>query len=123
MSYPNGTLLHVTGNDAIYLMLDGQACWVPDLPTANNLFTTTALQNRQGISQADFSALVSGPTLTSGAALAQGVGQQGIYLISWGQRCGISSSQVFENYGFNASMVQPTPVLVLNGFPQGVSLL
>jgi hypothetical protein len=123
MSYANGTLLQVTGTAAIFLVLDGQTCLIPDPPTATNLFTPTALGNLQQISQADFTTLPAGPILTSGAALARGAGQSPVYLISWGQRCWISSFQVFENYGFNENTIQSTPVLVLNGFPQGVSLL
>src|SRR5436305_11730591 len=101
MSFPNGTLLQVTGNPAQYVVLDSQTCLIPNPPTELNLFTAAAIGKMKSVTKAELDSMPAGPPLTDGASLAKGQGERAVYLLSWGQRCWIISSQVFESYGFD----------------------
>ena len=123
MSFPNGTLLQVSGALAQYVVLDGQTCLIPNPQTELNLFTGTAISKMQMVTQAELDAIPAGPPLTNGASLATAQATPGepIYLLSWGQRCWIVSPQVFSAYGFDNSKIQVNPGV--NGIPQGLDVV
>ena len=119
MSFPNGTLLQVDNKPEQYVVLDSQTCWIPNLPTRDNLFTPAAVGKLKKVSQAEFDAIPAGPQLTPGASLATAKKAAGEpqWLLSWGQRCWIVSSQVFEAYGFDDSKLKTDPDVMR--IPQG----
>lgn len=123
MSYPNGTLLALSGTQAQYVVLDGQTCLIPNPPTEQNLFTQAAINQMKTVTQAEFNSMPAGPALTNGASLATAQSAPGepIYLLSWGQRCWIVSPEVFSAYGFNNSKVQVNPGV--NSIPQGLDVV
>jgi hypothetical protein len=123
MSFPNGTLLALSGTQAQYVVLDGQTCLIPNPPTETNLFTPAAINQMQTVTTAQFNSMPAGPPLTNGASLATAQSAPGepIYLLSWGQRCWIVSPQVFAAYGFDNSKIQVNPGV--NSIPQGLNVV
>jgi hypothetical protein len=81
------------------------------------------LGNVRQISQSDLETLPAGPPLASGAVVVRGEEQLEQYLLSWGQRCWISSWDVFNAYGFNVdTVIYNLSLLVLCKFPQGLDI-
>ncbi|MFL6260520.1 MAG: hypothetical protein ACJ76Y_12470 [Thermoanaerobaculia bacterium] len=113
----NGMIVQVSGAEAQYLILMGQACQLPDSTTITNLFTSAAAGNVIPILQSQLNAIPGGPPVTSGATLVQNGAQ--VCLSSWGQLCWIVSPQVFGEYGFNWDNIQPAPAQLP---PQGLDI-
>lgn len=119
---PDGALVQVSGNAEVYLVILGQACWIPDSPTAQNLFGSGWDSYVQLITQDQLNSMPPGRALTSGACLIQASGQDAIYLYTWGNAFWIANPAVFISYGFNNGTVYPVPATVLQAIPQGVDI-
>jgi hypothetical protein len=120
-SYPDGSLLQVTGNPAIYFLINGQLSLIPDPTTMQNLFGPTPPAPTQ-VSQSTLNSFPMGPPVTSGACIAGtgGTGSQQWFL-TWEQKLWITAAAL-PPYQFYEPNLQITPSLVLNLIPQGMTL-
>lgn len=117
---PDGILVSVPGAEPVYQVILGQACQIPDPPTAENLYGAGWPSIVQSITQADLTATPPGPMLTSGACLVQG-GSAAVFLYTWGSLFGITSMNVLGTYGFNGA-IQAIPSGVLQAMPVSLVL-
>ena len=118
MSYRNGTLIRETGTTAIYLVVFGDRCWVPNPTTYGNLFLdSTAVKE---ISKAEMAAVPVGPDLTDGAYLGAVDGDPHVYLVSWRMANHIASPAVFNQFGFNEKKIRKSPTV--GAVPKGWTL-
>lgn len=115
----NGNLIQVSGSASVYLMIFGQACGIPDPPTAANLFGASWDSNVQQITQAQLNALFIGPTLTSGSCLVQPENNASIYLFTLGLLFGIAGPPIMDEYNFVSGTVFQIPATVVQAMPQG----
>jgi hypothetical protein len=118
----NGLIMKIPGQDALYLILDGYKCHIPNPQTLANLFVTgfTITQD------ANLNEITTGTPLAADAVLAQAPGT-GVYLISFDPtplstaivKMGIVNPTIFARYQFNTAKVVPVPLVVLQGIPSG----
>jgi hypothetical protein len=102
---------------AVYQIILGETCWVPDPPTYEALYANWELI--QEISQSEFDSIPPGPQITSGAYLGNPPG--GVYLISWGLANGVTGSG-FTTYQFSYANLQDISQSTLDGMPPGWTL-
>ena len=104
---------------AIYLVLNGQLCWIPDPTTYNNLFSSW-----NGVVVSDYLVdnIPQGQQLTSGALLVKSPSGAPVYLLTNGKKRWIPSPDVFAKFSFNSAKVVNLPQVVVDALPQGVNI-
>ena len=100
-TYDDGQLVQVSGTSPVYLIVLGEACWVPNPATFDNLFVQARWKQIQQISKTGFDTIPPGPPLTDGAYLAKVPTSAPQYLVSWGMANHISGPDAVQRYGFN----------------------
>ena len=114
--YDGERVVSSTGG-AIYLVMNGQLRWIPDVATYNDLFTTW-----NGINQDDYLVdnVPMGTPLSSGALLARGAASAPQYLVTNGQKCWIPSPAVLTQFNFKQATAYPQ--IMVDYIPTGANV-
>jgi hypothetical protein len=118
MSY-NGQLVQVSGQPQVYLVVNGQACWVPNWNTYLQLFgDNPGLIQRT--TQQQFSTIPMGSPLANLAFVATVSGGTTTYLVS-GQANPFAAG-IFSSYPFPSGNTVTVPQPVINYLGQGPTI-
>lgn len=109
----NGYLLKHPEKPAIYLILNGKRCQVPDPATVNGLFVT----NRSVHEDFHIEIITKGDDIASGASLVKGDGSDPWYFLPGKVKMWIPDLTIFAQYQFRA--VTTIPQILINSIPDG----
>ncbi|WP_330174753.1 hypothetical protein OG875_15115 [Streptomyces sp. NBC_01498] len=113
----NGYRLKTLGSMTVWIVIDGKRRGIPGDATYLNLF-----HSYDGVQQViDLASITDGGPLSVGAILADAPSSDTIWLISNGQKRGITG-RAWARYGFDGSKVRMLEDLVLNSIPQGPNI-
>ena len=115
----NGTLRQAPGSPAIYLVLNGLLCLVPNMETLANLFVSGV----KPVQDPDLDEIQAGPPLTRGAVLAQAIGTAPCYLVTNGVKMWIINSDAFNAYQFNVKNIQFVQGVLIDFIPTGADVV
>lgn len=118
----NGLIMHIPGQTALYLILDGYKCHIPNEQTAKNLF----VPNFVITPDPSLNDITTGPPLADGAVLARAEGT-GVHLISNNPtpppsgivKMGIINTTIFHRYQFDFAKVVVVPWIIFHAIPTG----
>lgn len=110
----NGFHLKDPSSPAIYLILDGQKCHIPNLETYGTLFRA----NPSTISDTPIETIADGPSLSNGATVAQAAGHPEFYLVTNQVKRHIANPKAVNDYQFRGDPVI-LPKWVLDLIPDG----
>ncbi|MET4923002.1 hypothetical protein P3L51_11685 [Streptomyces sp. PSRA5] len=112
----NGYRLKTVGSMTIWVVIDGKRRGIPG-NTYLNLF-----HSYNGVEQViDIASITDGGPLSAGAILADAPSSDTIWLISNGQKRGITG-RAWERYAFDGGKVRMLDDLVLDSIPQGPNI-
>jgi hypothetical protein len=94
-------LVAVPDQAPVYLVVNGQKCWVPDESTLRQLCGSAPIHR---IAQAELDGIPRGPDLARGAYVATVIGEP-MYLIS-GEAHVFATNQLFHEYPFDPANVR-----------------
>lgn len=113
-----GTRILDTSSGSVYLALDGALRHIPDPQTYTNLY-----KDWSGIvSRPNVDNYLIGAPITEGASLVKGTPDNKVFLLLEGGKRWISSTPVFDRFGFNWSAIRTVPADELNAIPDGLLL-
>ncbi len=104
-------------NGAIYLIIDQQLRWIPNIATYNNLFSSGG---GPGVTTLD--GYLVGPALTDGAYLAMASPDPKVYLIVDGKKRWITSPDAMTAFGFDWNKIKAASAAQLAAIPNGPNL-
>lgn len=123
----NGALF--AQDTAVYFVLEGKACHVPNPETYNNLFRNWDVIGGKNISaslkplwDAMISQIPKGPEMTNGALLIKGDASDAVYLLTNGVKHWISSPAVMDYCAFEWKKVKLLPLVVVEAIPSGSTI-
>ena len=114
---------------AVYFVLDGKACHVPNPETYKNLFRSWDViggknipDNLKPLWDAMINQIPKGDEMTDGALLIKGDGSDAVYLLTNKTKYWISSPSVFDYCAFEWKKVKLLPLVVVDAIPAGSTI-
>lgn len=111
----NGLLVQQPGNPKVYLVLNGRACWIPNVDVLNRLFSPI------NITSMDLSEVARGESFSPGSVMIRNPGPDPeageIALFTNGKRHWVPSPAVLQEYSF-ANWIELPPE-IFDAIPQG----
>jgi len=116
----NGRRIRV-GGVTVYLVLEGQACHVPNPDTYDNLFENwEGLKEVGSLSDLDID---EGPALSASAGLLQQVDDAPVYFVSNQEKRWVTSPEVMDVYDFAWEKVQKVSATPIDAIPNGPNII
>jgi hypothetical protein len=111
-------------NQAVrYLIDQGQKRAIPDDATYQRMFRYNALDvyvgGRGVIPDMFINEIDDGPAITSGAFLAEPIGDPHVYFVDGNSKRWITSPEAMDRYYFDWGLIQKLPAAALNAIPNG----
>jgi hypothetical protein len=116
-----GELVRVVNTSPVYLIMFGNAWFLPDVTTANNLFGPNWSNTVQEITPQQFASVPQAPPFTSGACIITPPGGGPLYVYTGGQKLYIWSPPAQTLYQFNGTPVV-LPSAFINAIPNGLTI-
>jgi hypothetical protein len=106
-----------TPDGTIYLVINQQLRWIPNIATYNNLFSGGSVASVPTVA-----GYLVGPALTDGAYLAKAGADPKIYLIVDGKKRWITSPAAMTNFGFDWNKIRSLSSAQIAAIPDGLNI-
>ncbi|HEV7645240.1 MAG TPA: hypothetical protein VGO50_14950 [Pyrinomonadaceae bacterium] len=106
-----------TPDGTIYLIINQQLRWIPNIATYNNLFSGGGGPNVPTVA-----GYLLGPALTDGAYLAKAAPDPKVYLIVDGKKRWITSPAAMTSFGFDWNKIKSVSAAQLAAIPDGLNI-
>jgi hypothetical protein len=106
-----------TPDGTIYLVINQQLRWIPNIATYNNLFSSGSGPNVPTVA-----GYLTGPQLTDGAYLARASPDPKVYLIVDGKKRWITSPDAMTVFGFDWNKIKAVSTAQLAAIPDGLNI-
>ncbi|HAA11260.1 MAG TPA: hypothetical protein DCE41_05980 [Cytophagales bacterium] len=93
--------VRLDGSDAIYVVINGIAELIPNVPTYQGIFANEGAANQTQVTKAELDTIPQGSPLENGAYLARAKNTAPIYLVSNGMKRRVSTPNTMRLYSFD----------------------
>lgn len=115
----DGLRIQKPGDDAIYMMDQGQKRHIPDPPTYNSLFRDW----NSIVQDVDLNEIDTGLDIADGTCLAQAFGDTAVYLIDRGTKRHVGSPATMDRYDFAWNKIFHVPPATIQAIPDGPAIV
>lgn len=119
----NGSCLKRNDEAAIYLVMDGKKCHIPNVPTLLNLYKDGSHVLSGGtlgrILEFVIPKMENGAEISDGALLIKSDSSDAVFLLTNNRKYGITSMEQFNSCHFDAEKIRIFPNVIIEAIPNG----